>query len=192
MIVLNKKFTNNSSEKHNIIDGKTIDFTEKITDFYDQKQYSIKIFRFPHAKDLPLPSYATEHSAGIDLYASVEYNICIKPGEKALISTGIGLILPKNHESFDRYEAQIRPRSGLALKYGVTVLNAPGTIDADYNDEIKVILINHGAEDFFIERGMRVAQMVISRCVNVIFEEVLFEDYSNLVKNRGGFGSTGK
>ena len=160
---------------------------------FKNESQKIQIFRFPNGADLPLPFYATPFSAGVDLYAAIDSQILIGPGQRELISTGIGLILPKNDEcAAVRYEAQIRPRSGLALKYGVTVLNAPGTIDADYNDEIKVILINHGAADFIVERGMRIAQMVIGKCINVQFEEVLFEDHADIVKNRGGFGSTGK
>jgi dUTP pyrophosphatase len=155
----------------------------------------IKIFQFPHGKGLPVPSYGTDQSAGKDLYAAVNEPVLIKAGERALISTGVGIILPKDIDgSYDgsRYEAQIRPRSGLALKYGITVLNSPGTIDADYHDEIRVILINHGGEDFFVSRGMRIAQIVVARCEVIDFETVEFENYHDIVSNRGGFGSTGE
>lgn len=111
----------------------------------------------PHGKDLPLPSYATQQSAGMDLVAALDAPITLKAFERALIPTGLALALPKG------FEAQIRPRSGLAAKQGITVLNTPGTIDADYRGEVKIILINLSSEPFTIERGMRIAQMVIAR-----------------------------
>src|SRR5690606_28169022 len=113
-----------------------------------------------NAVGLKLPTYATAHAAGMDLTAALEEAIEIGPGERALVPTGLAIALPAG------FEAQIRPRSGLAIKHGVTVLNTPGTIDADYRGEIKVILINHGPEPFVIERGMRIAQMVVERCVH--------------------------
>lgn len=136
-----------------------------------------------HAVGLSLPTYATEHSAGMDLSAALEEAIEIGPGERALIPTGLSIALP------DGYEAQIRPRSGLALKHGVTVLNAPGTIDADYRGEIKVILANLGTEPFTVERGMRIAQMVIAKHANVEWEVV--KDLQESERGEGGFGSTG-
>ena len=144
---------------------------------------SVKIIKLTHAKELALPAYATSQSAGMDLLAAVFEPIVVKAGEIAIIPTGIAIALPEG------FEAQIRPRSGLAAKFGVTVLNAPGTIDADYRGEIKVILINHSSSDFVIERGMRIAQMVIARYEHVILEEVQsLEDTSRGAK---GFGSTG-
>lgn len=136
-----------------------------------------------HAVGLNLPTYATEHSAGMDLSAALEEAIELGPGERALIPTGLSIALPSG------YEAQIRPRSGLALKHGVTVLNAPGTIDADYRGEIKVILANLGTEPFTVERGMRIAQMVIARHANVKWKVV--KDLQESERGEGGFGSTG-
>ena len=133
--------------------------------------------------DLELPHYETNKSAGMDLRACITENIAIKPGERKLIKTGIAISLPEN------YEAQIRPRSGLALKNGITVLNTPGTIDADYRGEIGVILINLGSEDFTVERGMRIAQMVINPIVQAELVEV--EELDETKRGVGGFGSTG-
>lgn len=133
--------------------------------------------------DLDLPHYETSKSAGMDLKACIVENIVIKPGERKLIKTGISIALPEN------YEAQIRPRSGLALKNGITVLNTPGTIDADYRGEIGVILVNFGSEDFIVERGMRIAQMVISPIIQVEFIEV--KELDETKRGSGGFGSTG-
>lgn len=143
----------------------------------------IELSTLENAVGLSLPSYATEHSAGMDLTAALEEAIEIGSGERALIPTGISIALP------DGYEAQIRPRSGLAVKNGVTVLNAPGTIDADYRGEIKVILINHGQEAFTIERGMRIAQMVIAKHANVSWKVV--KSLEETERGEGGFGSTG-
>lgn len=136
-----------------------------------------------HAVGLNLPTYATDQSAGMDLTAAIEEAIEIAPGERMLIPTGLSIALPKG------YEAQIRPRSGLALKHGLTVLNTPGTIDADYRGEIGVILINLGQEDFTIERGMRIAQMVIAKHESVSWDVV--EDLDDTSRGAGGFGSTG-
>lgn len=143
----------------------------------------IKIKRFPNNPDLPLPKYATEFSSGLDLFACIEEPLIIKPFERRLIPTGIAIEVPPG------YEAQIRPRSGLAINYGITVLNTPGTIDSDYRGEIKVILINLGQTDFFIERGMKIAQMVIAPVVQAI----VIEDNNLSITQRGsnGFGSTG-
>lgn len=136
-----------------------------------------------HAVGLSKPAYATEQSAGMDLTAALEEAIELGPGERALVPTGLALALPLG------YEAQIRPRSGLALKHGVTVLNSPGTIDADYRGEVKVILANLGKEAFTIERGMRIAQMVIAQYTQVQWRVV--EDLEETERGEGGFGSTG-
>lgn len=130
-----------------------------------------------------LPQYATEHSAGMDLTSANEQPIIIKAGEIKLIPTGIAIALP------ELFEAQIRPRSGLAAKHGITVANAPGTIDADYRGEIKVILINLGKEDFIIEKGMRIAQMIISKYERISWQESNILEET--VRGNGGFGSTG-
>lgn len=143
----------------------------------------VAIKQLTHAADLPLPAYATVQSAGMDLIAAVDTDITLKPGQRALVPTGIAIALPAG------YEAQIRPRSGLALKNGVTVLNTPGTIDADYRGEIKVILINLSEEDFLVTRGMRVAQMVIAEYTQIAWQAV--EDLEATVRGEGGFGSTG-
>jgi len=136
-----------------------------------------------HAHDLPLPRYATEHSAGMDICAAIEDEVVLKPGETALIPTGFAIALPEG------YEAQIRPRSGLALKHHITVLNAPGTIDADYRGEVKVILTNLGKQDFVIKRGDRIAQMVIARYTRVEWQERASLDETR--RGAGGFGHTG-
>jgi dUTP pyrophosphatase len=140
--------------------------------------------RIINRSDHPLPKYATEDSAGFDLRAKLSEEIKLQPMERQLVKTGLFLELPT------RYEAQIRPRSGLALKKGITVLNAPGTIDADYRGEIGVILINLSQEEFTINNGDRIAQMVIAEYQKVDFVEV--EQLENSVRGDGGFGSTGK
>ena len=139
--------------------------------------------KLDHGKDLDTPRYATSGSAGMDLMAAIDENIILNAGQSTLIPTGICIALPLG------YEAQIRPRSGLAAKHGVTVLNTPGTIDSDYRGEIKVILINHGQSDFVIERGMRVAQMVIAQYTQIMFREV--DALGSTERGVGGFGSTG-
>ena len=139
--------------------------------------------RLPHAADLPLPAYATEHSAGMDLLAAVAEPLTLAPGEIKLVPTGLSIALPAG------FEAQVRPRSGLALKSGVTVLNSPGTVDADYRGEIGVILINHSKIPFTIERGMRIAQMVIAKHETIQWNAV--EDLDATPRGSGGFGSTG-
>jgi dUTP pyrophosphatase len=131
-----------------------------------------------------LPKYQTEGSVGMDLSAFIENDILIKPNERELIPTGIALSLPQN------IEGQVRPRSGLSLKYGITVLNSPGTIDSDYRGEIKVILINHGNEDFLIKNNDRIAQLVFNEVVKVSFQEVNNLDQTS--RDQKGFGSTGK
>ena len=143
----------------------------------------IRIKRLNNNRDLPLPSYGTSNSAGMDLIAAIEQDIVIEPGKRALIGTGIAIALPAG------YEAQIRPRSGLALKNGIAVPNSPGTIDADYRGEVGIILINLGQEDFVVQRGMRVAQMVITSCIQVALDEV--DDLDETDRGVGGFGSTG-
>lgn len=144
---------------------------------------SVPIKTLDHAAGLPLPNYATYDAAGIDLFAAIEEAITLAPLERKLIPTGIAIALPQG------YEAQIRPRSGLALKHGITVLNAPGTIDADYRGEIGVILINMDKGPFTIERGMRVAQMVIARYERAGWNIV--EALPETERGVGGFGSTG-
>jgi dUTP pyrophosphatase len=143
----------------------------------------VPIVLLPHAQDLPLPAYATEHSAGMDLLAAIAKDIVIAPGARVLITAGISIALPEG------YEAQVRPRSGLALKHGVTVLNSPGTIDADYRGEVGVILINHGIEPFTVTRGLRIAQMIIAPYSRALWEKG--EALTESVRGAGGFGSTG-
>ena len=124
----------------------------------------IMINRLPHGKGLLLPKYSTKKSAGMDLSAAINSKITMTSGERALIPTGFSIAIPQG------FEGQIRPRSGLSIKFGISVLNAPGTIDADYRGEIKVILINHDKENFVVKRGMRIAQLVISPNVQAIWE----------------------
>tara|TARA_Y100001954_G_scaffold223180_1_gene261226 strand:- start:615 stop:1061 length:447 start_codon:yes stop_codon:yes gene_type:complete len=137
----------------------------------------------PHSEGIPLPKYQTEGSAGIDLPAAIEGSATIDPGARLLIPTGFAFSIPQT------YEGQIRPRSGLALKHGITVLNSPGTIDSDYRGEVSVLLINHGNKTFFFERGDRVAQMVFTKVEQVKFKEVKVLDKSD--RGIGGYGSTG-
>ena len=135
------------------------------------------------AADLPLPRYETADAAGMDLLAAVEADLALAPGAFALVPTGLAIALPPGHE------AQVRPRSGLAAKHGVTVLNSPGTVDADYRGEIKVILINHGSAAFVVTRGMRIAQMVVAPVTRIAWQE---EDaLPESRRGAGGFGSTG-
>ncbi len=138
-----------------------------------------------HARDLPLPSYATVHSAGVDLFAALGQGeeILLRPMARALIPTGLAMALPEG------FEAQIRPRSGLALNHGITCLNSPGTIDADYRGEIKIMLINLGTESFVVTRGMRIAQMVVAPYVQVVFLPTTALPTTE--RGAGGFGSTG-
>lgn len=145
---------------------------------------TLRIARLPGNEDLPLPRYMTEGAAGLDLVAAVPGDQVIEPGRYLLIPTGIRIALPSG------YEAQIRPRSGLALKYGVTMLNSPGTIDYDYRGEIKVIAINLGREPFLVKRGERVAQMVIARAEQAELVEVV--DLDDTERGGGGFGHTGR
>jgi len=143
----------------------------------------IQIQRLPHGADLPLPAYATPASAGMDLLAAIDTPLTLAPGERCIVPSGIAIALPIG------YEAQIRPRSGLAIKNGISCLNSPGTIDADYRGEVGVILINHGQDAFQIERGMRIAQMVIAAHEIANWDEVVSLDETQ--RGAGGFGSTG-
>jgi dUTP pyrophosphatase len=143
----------------------------------------VRVRRLPHGADLPLPSYATEDAAGLDLLAATSGELVLTPGGRALVPTGIAVALPPG------YEAQVRPRSGLALKHGVMVANSPGTIDADYRGEIKVILINAGDAPVRIGRGMRIAQIVVAPVSRARMVEVAELPESG--RGAGGFGSTG-
>ncbi len=146
---------------------------------------SMAIKTLAHFDGLALPSYETSLSAGADLRAATaeEEQMSLAPGERALIPTGLAIAIPAG------FEAQIRPRSGLALKHGITVLNSPGTIDADYRGEVKILLINHGDETFTITRGMRIAQMIIAPMVQMNW--VQSDDLSKTTRGTGGYGSTG-
>ncbi len=146
----------------------------------------IEVLRLPHGEGLPLPAYQTTHAAGLDLLAAVPETapLVLAPGEYAMVPTGLSIALPDGHE------AQVRPRSGLAAKHGVTVLNAPGTVDADYRGEICVLLINHGSAPFTIRRGERIAQMVIAPVAQAELVPVI--SLSPTGRGSGGFGSTGR
>ncbi|RZJ82987.1 MAG: dUTP diphosphatase [Brevundimonas sp.] len=146
----------------------------------------VHLTRLPHAEGLPTPAYETEGAAGMDLRAAVPQDqpLTLAPGQRALVPTGLKIALQPG------YEAQVRPRSGLALKHGVTCLNSPGTVDSDYRGEVGVILINHGAEPFVIQRGERIAQMVIARHERAQWIEV--ESLDDTARGAGGFGSTGR
>ena len=143
----------------------------------------IEVVRLPHGRDLALPDYATAAAAGADLLAAIDQDIELKPLERRIVPTGISIALPVG------FEAQVRPRSGLAAKSGVTVANAPGTIDADYRGEVGVILVNLGSEPFRITRGMRIAQMVVARHARAVWREVA--ELDRTARGAGGFGSTG-
>ena len=143
----------------------------------------ILVQRLPHAEGLPLPEYATAGAAAMDLLAAVTAPVLVPPGGRMLIPTGLRVALPEGHEW------QIRPRSGLALKHGITLMNSPGTIDEDYRGEVGVILLNTGPEDFTVERGMRIAQVVLAPVVRAVFEVVVVLPEST--RGTGGFGSTG-
>jgi dUTP pyrophosphatase len=146
-------------------------------------EFAVPITRLAHAQDLPLPKYETAGAAGMDLQAAIDTEMVIEPGAVAMVPTGLSFALPAH------LEAQVRPRSGLAAKHSVTVLNAPGTIDSDYRGEVKVILINHGKTGFKIERGMRIAQLVIARVEQIAWAEADTLETSS--RGAGGFGSTG-
>ena len=143
----------------------------------------LNIERLPHAHDLPLPRYMTDEASGMDLHAAVDAPIVLAPFARALVPTGLKLALPAGHEG------QVRPRSGLALKHGVTVLNAPGTIDRDYTGEVKVLLVNLGQEPFTIARGERVAQLIVAPVTRVEVREV--STLAATARGEGGFGHTG-
>jgi dUTP pyrophosphatase len=143
---------------------------------------NLSVLRLPHARDLPVPEYATEGSAGLDLLAAIEGELEIKPGARAAVPCGIAVAFS------DKYEGQVRARSGLALHHGVTLLNAPGTIDSDYRGEIKAILINLGEAPFRVTRGMKIAQLVMARVKHADIREV--DELPETVRGDGGFGST--
>jgi dUTP pyrophosphatase len=142
----------------------------------------VDIRHLPHGEGLPLPAYETAGAAGMDLRAAED--LVLKPGARCLMPTGISIALPEG------YEAQVRPRSGLAVKHGITVLNAPGTVDSDYRGEVKVPLINHGTDDFVIARGDRIAQMVIAPVTRIGWRVV--EALDDTLRGAGGFGSSGR
>ena len=141
----------------------------------------VRILRLPSSGDLPLPAYQTPHSAGMDLVAAEEGEV--RPGERLGVGTGLAIALP------DGYEAQIRPRSGLADRHGITLVNTPGTIDADYRGEIRILLINHGKEAFTVRRGDRIAQMLVAPVTRAVWREV--NELTETERGAGGFGSTG-
>lgn len=145
---------------------------------------SVQIVRLPHALDMPLPAYATASAAGMDLRAAVDEPVTLAPGARCAIPTGIAVALPEG------YEAQIRPRSGLALEYGVSMVNTPGTIDADYRGEIRAIMVNLGEKPFVIRRGDRIAQMVVGPVARVVWHEV--GELPDTERGAGGFGHTGR
>jgi dUTP pyrophosphatase len=143
----------------------------------------VEVHVLPHAADLPLPRYETEHAAGMDLRAAVQQPLVLQPGERAGVPTGLRVALPPG------YEAQVRPRSGLAARHGITLTNAPGTIDADFRGEVTVLLVNLGQEPFTISRGDRVAQLVVAPVSRVRWEQV--EELPESARGEGGFGHTG-
>ncbi|WP_257167686.1 dUTP diphosphatase [Bradyrhizobium sp. SRS-191] len=147
---------------------------------------AIDVQILPHGEGLPLPAYQTAHAAGMDLLAAVPADapLMLAPGSHAMVPTGLSIALP------DGYEAQVRPRSGLAARHGVTVLNSPGTVDADYRGEVCVLLINHGKEPFAIKRGERIAQMVVASVARA--ELSIVASLSETARGSGGFGSTGR
>jgi len=142
----------------------------------------IQLKRLAHGEDLPLPSYATEHAAGLDVVSAED--LILAPGERHAVATGFALAIPQG------YEVQVRPRSGLALKHGITCLNTPGTIDSDYRGEVKVILVNLGQERFHVRRGERIAQLVPAPILAARFAEVA--ELAETARGEGGFGSTGR
>ena len=146
-------------------------------------QPTVAVRRLAHNQDLPLPHYASEHAAGMDLLAAVTETLILAPGTRAMIPTGLAIALPLG------YEAQLRPRSGLAARDGITVLNSPGTIDADYRGEVMVVLVNLGDQPFPVTRGMRIAQMVVAPVAQVEWREA--DELPDTERGSGGFGSTG-
>jgi dUTP pyrophosphatase len=143
----------------------------------------VKVIRLPHGADLPLPQYQSAQAAGLDLLAAVTSDLIIAPGQRAMVPTGIAIALPPGSE------AQVRPRSGLAARHGVTVLNTPGTVDADYRGEIQVILINFGDAPYVVQRGARIAQLVIAPVLHATLSED--QELAGSKRGTGGFGSTG-
>ena len=143
----------------------------------------VSIRQLPNGEGLPLPAYATAQSSGLDLAAALADDVVIGPGQHAIVPTGVAIALP------DGFEAQVRPRSGLAAKHAITVLNSPGTIDTDYRGEIRVVLANHGAASFTVSRGMRIAQLVVAPVSRIIWNEV--DALPDSPRGEGGFGSTG-
>jgi dUTP pyrophosphatase len=144
----------------------------------------VRITREPGTEDLPLPAYETEHAAGMDLRASVSEPLTLQPGERHLVPTGLRIALP------DGYEAQVRPRSGLAIKHGISLLNSPGTIDADYRGEIRIIMANLGRDPFTVQRGDRIAQLIVAPVTRVSWQPV--SELDATVRGDGGFGHTGR
>jgi dUTP pyrophosphatase len=144
---------------------------------------NVAVQRLAHGADLPLPAYATAQSAGLDLMAAITGEVTLAPASRQLIPTGLAIALPAG------FEAQVRPRSGLALKHGITVLNSPGTIDADYRGEVQVLLINHGDAPFVIKRGDRIAQMIVAPVTQIAWAVV--EQLNDTERGAGGYGSTG-
>lgn len=159
----------------------TLAQSASLNDNLEHVRVAIKVW--DHAKDLALPAYATHQAAGMDIVAAIDTPITMNTGDIAMVPTGLSIALPAG------YECQVRPRSGLAAKNGVTVLNSPGTVDADYRGEIKVILINHGKAPFVIERGMRIAQIVIAKYEQAEWQ--VCEELDETSRGAGGFGSTG-
>ena len=149
------------------------------------ERVEVRITRLPHGADLPLPEYQSALAAGLDLLAAVPADAPLElaPGARALVPTGIAIALPQG------FEAQVRPRSGLAARHGITVLNTPGTVDADYRGELQVILVNLGAEPFVVSRGMRIAQLIVAPVQRIKLVEV--DALDSTVRAQGGFGSTG-
>ncbi|MBM3288847.1 MAG: dUTP diphosphatase [Candidatus Hydrogenedentes bacterium] len=145
---------------------------------------TVRITKEPGCDDLPLPTYETEHAAGMDLRAAVTTPFTLQPGERVLVPTGLRIALPEG------YEAQIRPRSGLALKHGISLLNTPGTIDADYRGEIRIIMANLGQEPFVIQRGDRIAQMIVAPVTKVQWD--VQDSLDETARGAGGFGHTGR
>jgi dUTP pyrophosphatase len=143
----------------------------------------VKVIRLPHGADLPLPEYHSAQAAGLDLLAAVPADMIIQPGQRALVPTGIAIALPPGSE------AQVRPRSGLAARHGITVLNTPGTVDADYRGEIQVILINFGETPYVVQRGARIAQLVIAPVLRATLSES--QELADTQRGGDGFGSTG-
>ena len=144
---------------------------------------SVSVRRLPHAAGLPLPAYATEGSAGLDLLAAVQEPVTLPPGGRALVPTGLAIALPPG------YELQVRPRSGLALKHGIVLPNSPGTVDSDYRGELQVIVLNAGDAPFTVERGMRIAQAVLAPVVRLAWREA--DSLDETARGAGGFGSAG-